>query len=128
MIWYLACRFSRRDEMLGYRDQLLAAGEQVRARWLTEETDMRAVDDDERERIAIMDAEDVTKSDGVLCFTEEPADNPAGSNRGGRHVEFGLGLALNKRVVVIGPRENVFCYLPNIEVFPDFQTFMEEGL
>lgn len=128
MIWYLAARFGRKEELLEYQLALQDAGEQVNARWLVEESDMRLVDHEERERIAIMDAEDVTKSDGVICFTEEPQDHPAGSNRGGRHVEFGLALALNKRVVVVGPRENVFCYLPNIEVFPDFQTFMEEGL
>lgn len=127
-MWYLAGRFGRKEEFLGYRKVLKKAGEQVQARWLTEETDMTVVDDEERERIAILDAEDVTKCDGVLCFTEDPDVEGPGRNRGGRHVELGLALALNKRVVVIGPRENVFCYLPNIEVFPDFQTFMEEGL
>lgn len=128
MIWYLAGRFGRKEEFLECKEQLEAVGESVRARWLTEESDMRLVDAEERTRIAIMDAEDVTKSDGILAFTEDPESRQNGNNRGGRHVELGLALALNKRVVVIGPRENVFCYLPNIEVFPDLGTFIEEGL
>jgi hypothetical protein len=37
---------------------------------------------------------------------------------GGRHVEFGLALAQGKRVIIVGPRENVFHYL-----LPDAQIF-----
>lgn len=128
MMWYLASRFGRKDELLGYKEQLEALGETVRARWLTEETDMNLTSEEGRIQIAIMDAEDVTKADGLIAFSEDPDVESPGNNRGGRHVELGLGIALNKRVVVIGPRENVFMYLPNIEVFPDFGTFIEEGL
>jgi hypothetical protein len=37
---------------------------------------------------------------------------------GGRHVEFGLALAQGKRMIMVGPRENVFHYL-----LPDSQIF-----
>lgn len=131
MRWYLAARFGRREEMKDIRAVLRSEGEEVHARWLDLETDMTdpLSTDEKRTRDAIMDAEDVTKCDGILCFTEDP-DNPnvTGRGRGGRHVEFGLALALNKRVVVIGPRENIFHWLPNIEVFPTLEDFTEEGL
>lgn len=38
-------------------------------------------------------------------------------SRGGRHVEFGMALAMDKRLVVVGPRENVFHLLPAVEQF-----------
>jgi hypothetical protein len=54
-------------------------------------------------------------ADAVIIFTEIPNATPA---TGGRHVEFGLALAQGKRVIVVGPRENVFHYL-----LPDSQIF-----
>jgi hypothetical protein len=54
-------------------------------------------------------------ADAVIIFTEIPNTVLA---TGGRHVEFGLALAQGKRVIVVGPRENVFHYLlPESQVF-----------
>ena len=47
-------------------------------------------------------------ADAVIVFTEMPNSVLA---TGGSHVEFGLALAQGKRVIVVGPRENVFHYL-----------------
>ena len=47
-------------------------------------------------------------ADTVIIFTEIPNTILA---TGGRHVEFGLALAQGKRVIIVGPRENVFHYL-----------------
>ena len=33
----------------------------------------------------------------------------------GHHVEFGYALAQGKRIILVGHRENVFNYLPEIE-------------
>jgi hypothetical protein len=54
-------------------------------------------------------------ADAVIIFTEIPNTILA---TGGRHVEFGLALAQGKRVIIVGPRENVFHYL-----LPDSQVF-----
>lgn len=51
-----------------------------------------------------------------LVFTE-PA-NPGGRNRGGRHVEYGIALALSKDIVVVGEPENVFHNLAGIVFAP----------
>ena len=40
------------------------------------------------------------------------------SGRGGRHVEFGLAIAWGKPVYLVGERENVFHWLPQVRVFP----------
>ena len=47
--------------------------------------------------------------------------------RGGRHVEFGMAIAAQKRIVVIGPRENIFHWLPMIEQFDTFDAFMDHA-
>lgn len=46
------------------------------------------------------------------------------ASRGGRHVEFGMALALGKRVIVVGPRENVFHLLPEVEVHVNWNDFV----
>jgi len=51
----------------------------------------------------------------VLLFFSEPPDSH--SKRGGRHVEFGLALAWGKRLMIVGPRENVFHCLPQVEQY-----------
>lgn len=46
------------------------------------------------------------------------------AGRGGRHVEFGLAVALGKRLIVIGHRENLFHHLPAVEFFESPQEMM----
>jgi hypothetical protein len=128
MRWYLAASFTRQEEMREFRNALLAAGEEVQARWVTSD-DHKMEDqptDDARARCAIEDLDDIAKSDGIINFTNNVGQGKR--NRGGRHAEFGVGLALNKRMVLIGPREHVFHYLPSVEIYSDFDAFMEEGL
>ena len=132
---YLAARYSRRLELCGYRDQLMELGITVTSRWLN---GMHQLDDqgvpigDNGERIfestdtavpkwrrwfAEHDRDDVLSADMLIAFTEEPR---SGNSRGGRHVELGLALGSGKRVVVVGPRENVFCWLPQVSWFQDW--------
>jgi hypothetical protein len=42
---------------------------------------------------------------------------------GGRHVEFGYGMAKGKRLVLIGERENVFHDHPSVEVYPTLSAW-----
>ena len=53
-------------------------------------------------------------ADVVISFTS------VGGGKGGRHVEFGYGLGLGKKMIVVGPRENVFHTLPQIEHYEDW--------
>jgi ketosteroid isomerase-like protein len=107
---YLAGRFSRRDEFNRYAAALRDAGYVVDARWLVEDHEWYGEQDEAAieaaRQFATDDLEDVARADLVFVFTE-PA-NPGGRNRGGRHVEYGIALALAKDIVIVGPPENVF--------------------
>lgn len=121
---YLAARYSRREELCGYRTQLEACGHTVTSRWLNgnHQIDDRGLSVEakanERERFACEDRDDVYAANVLIAFTEEPRSS---NSRGGRHVELGMAIGSRKMaVLVVGPRENVFCCLPEVTVFPAF--------
>lgn len=142
MIIYLAARYSRRLELCGYRDQLRALGHEVPARWLngahqistdgmplTEEGERKFEEghpdaDALRAGFARDDLDDVLAANLVVAFTEQPRSG-AGSSRGGRHVELGVAIGTGKRIAVVGPRENIFCWLPHIWHYPGWPSFLE---
>lgn len=106
---YLAARYSRHPEMLTYAEKLAEIGYDVRAEWITGLHD--GTSDEECARI---DFAEVQAADIVISFTEAPGEK-VGRGRGGRHVEFGIALGLRKRCIVVGYRENVFHFLPQVE-------------
>lgn len=123
---YLASRYSRREELCGYRDELVAIGHDVQARWLAGEHqwggaaaevarqyEIDGITPPEAALFARDDWEDVTGADLVIHFTEAPRS--MSSNRGGNHVEFGIALGQGKRVIAVGFRQNVFHLLPQVE-------------
>lgn len=117
---YLAARYTRRMELRGYADELRAVGHEITSRWLEgdHELDDRGLSAEgsaiERIRFAREDYADVAAAQLIICFTEPPRAEPS---RGGRHVEFGVALGLDKSIYVVGPRENVFYCLPWVAVF-----------
>ncbi len=136
---YLAARYSRRMELCAYRDQLRSMGYFVQARWLdgchqldnigtpigdNGESLVEAGDctkaSELRAKFASDDWIDVSTAEIVISFTEFPRSSP---NRGGRHVEFGIGLAFRARTIVVGHRENIFHWLPQVE----FATSWEQA-
>jgi hypothetical protein len=116
---YIASSYRRMEEMHKHARKLTDAGHKVTARWVYGGTE-----DMTREDGAIADFEDVVKADMVLVFTEGPLNCPHEQHTGGHHVEFGMGLALNKRVVLIGPRVNIFHHLPHVQVFDTLKAFL----
>lgn len=114
---YLATLFSRRAEMEVVADQLKAKGYDITARWVYGGEDGLS-----RPEIAILDIDDVDACDTVISYTL-----PCGSmhSGGGRHVEFGYGLAKGKRVVLIGERECIFHHFPSVEVYPSLDAWLE---
>lgn len=145
---YLAARYSRREELCGYREQLRAAGHTVQAVWLDGEhqisdtgkpigehgealvegtlrpgerlsqEDMSARAAALRQKFAQDDFRDVTMCELLIAFTEPPR---SGNSRGGRHVELGIALGHMKRVWIVGPRENIFCWLDDVRQFDNWQ-------
>jgi len=141
LTFYLAARYSRREELCAYRSDLEARGHVAPARWLLGKHQVhgleaaRAVEADgpvpaEAARaFATDDIEDLLASDVLVAFTEKPRTPLA--SRGGRHTEYGIALGLrhvgvsDRRIFVVGPIENVFHALPEVDGrFDDWSGFL----
>lgn len=98
---YLAAPYGEMLRMREWKDKLWLAGHICTARWLvgTEEGMPRS-------EAAQMDFDDIDAADAVVSMIL-----PKGTmfSSGGRHVEFGYGLAKGKLMIVVGTEaENVF--------------------
>jgi hypothetical protein len=119
---YLAARYSAQQKMRGVRDVLTGLGFEVTSSWI--DVDDHGVDgigpdemNTDPERCAPhaqLDVGDVLRADTVIVFTQWP------SSTGGRHVELGIALGAEKKVIVVGRRENIFQTLPQIDWYPDW--------
>lgn len=125
---YLAARYSRNDEMRDVRDVLTALGHEVTSRWIDQHggsllesivAERLNTGPAECSKYAEIDVADLMAADTVISFT-----SAEGGGKGGRHVELGLALGLAKRVIICGPRENVFHTLPAVEWYPDWQRLV----
>lgn len=115
---YLASQYARREELKAYADQLQSIGIDVTARWLNEAGELNGLvanhTDLDNSRMAIRDIEDIDKADTLFLFTNGAETKIV---RGAHHFEAGYAYGRGKRVVTIGPRDNVFHYLACIENF-----------
>ena len=125
---YLAARYSRMEELRGYAAEISAAGHVVTARWLDGGNGIPETDvvDGESAAFAVQDYCDLLSADAVISWTEPP--RVSSTARGGRHVEFGLGLAWGKRCIVVGPLENLFHALPDVEQYDRWGPEVLEAL
>ena len=113
---YLAARYERRGELLGYIERLADAGIEVTSTWLTLEMDNLA-------NAAQMDLNEIRSADMLIFFSEDPLTAWV---RGSRCVEYGYALAAGKQIIVIGQRENCFHWLlPDSAFFESVKTFVE---
>ncbi len=143
LTFYFAARYSRREELCAYKDELERWGHRVPARWLLGEHQVHgleaaraveatgAVPAKQARLFATDDVEDVLAADVIVSFTEAPRTS---ATRGGRHVELGIGLGLRRArrdlaapsLIIVGPLENVFHALPEIDgVFDTWDAFQE---
>lgn len=67
---------------------------------------------------AIKDKEDIDHSDVVVLFSEE---STTPTYRNGRMWEFGYAYGKGKKCVHVGPEENIFFVLPDIQQFKDVE-------
>jgi nucleoside 2-deoxyribosyltransferase len=111
---YLAAPFSWKDQMNIYASELRELGMEVTSRWLEEPhastTQLSELEEEQHSFYAKQDCQDISNAD-VLVFFSDPSKTIV---RGGRHVEFGIALALGMPVVVIGEKENIFHYSAGI--------------
>lgn len=71
--------------------------------------------------LSIRDLTDVCHCDVLISFTETEHRY----HRGARHVEMGIAIATKKELWVVGPRENVFHYLPWVRHFENWEQCRE---
>lgn len=117
---YLASRYTRREELLQYAKVLqLQHSWVVTSRWLLGHHERDSTNLADLQLWAEEDYEDVLSCDTLIAFTETDTTY----SRGGRHVEFGMALGYGKALIVIGPRENVFHNLPQVEHYDSFYQF-----
>ena len=123
---YIAARFSRRAEAHRLAQFLKEYGHTITSRWVLPDTDhvlptglSDQASDAERQRFALEDYDDVMAAQWCVSLMEEPRNN----SRGGRHVEFGMAVALGQFLTIIGPRETVFHHLPDVQHFDSLAAF-----
>lgn len=121
---YLASAYAERDRLNEYRAALESEGFTVTSRWLNGSHEITSTTEDFADglnaRFALEDWEDVAEADILIHFN--PMGN--GKGRGGRHVELGAAVAMGKLVFHVGPAENVFHFLPGVNLAPDFSTLL----
>jgi hypothetical protein len=115
----------RREELLfaATRLERLVENVEVVSRWI-----FRAPDaDDYTWNDAVEDLKDVLEASVMVSFT--------GGGRGGRHVEFGYAVGVDRpitggprRFVLIGAKEHIFHEKPGLEIYPDFSAFLDEEM
>lgn len=93
---YFSAPFSWRESLKPKRDELIDAGITVVSSWLD-------TNQGEAAALAELDLFDVRQCDVFVAFIP-----PNHEGHGGRHVEYGYALAMNKIVMRVGPRENIF--------------------
>ena len=118
---YIACSFrTDRPITLPRVAQLREMGIAVTSRWIdTEEwgNPLGSGDAELCQRYARQDFEDIDRADAVLFFTDGVSF--------GKFVEFGYACAKAKPVLVVGRPASVFCFLPNVQRFATWESFME---
>jgi nucleoside 2-deoxyribosyltransferase len=123
---YLAAGYSRKYEIRERAKELSELGVHVTSTWLQEPHDpnhqMGELTPENYREIAETDVKDILRAGAFALFTQDPT---VPFVRGGRMVEFGIALATGKLVCVIGPQENIFTYLPQVEVFATWEEFKE---
>jgi hypothetical protein len=123
---YFSARYSRLPELQGYAKELELLGHIVTSRWVEgqhQNFDRDSLEPGNRGAATAHLASslgDLTTADAVVSFTEEPG----AQTLGGRHVELGVAIAMDKTVFVIGPVENLFYLLAEDSRFDNFGQFV----
>ena len=120
---YICARFGRQEEAQAVADELRARGHEVTSTWLVQtDEEMGDYNDDLLTFFAEKDLDEIEKSNALLYLSEK-SDNRWG--RGGRHVEFGYALGLEKIIYVVGPQENVFHWKAGVNHWDEYEEFFK---
>ncbi len=116
---YFTARYSRRNELNGYRLDLEDLGIEVTSHWLVNDppAPISQLTETQWRELAETDRQDIERADALVAFTETA---PGGN--GGRHVEPGIGIGLGKKIIVVGEPEHLFHKLELVLSVPDWKA------
>ena len=123
---YLAAAYSQLAETREKAKELESIGLECTSRWLKETAPpnctMTDFTDSYLLSTAIVDIEDILAADVTVLFTtDEPLP------RGGRHFESGFAYGRGRKLMTVGPIENIFHFLPDtvhFEKWEDAKCFL----
>lgn len=120
---YMAAGFSRKNEIAEKSQELENLGIKVVSTWPWEDaapnSTMAEVGSDYLRKNARKDLNEILAADALILFTQDP-EKPF--VRGGRMHETGFAQALGKTLLICGPRENIFHYLPEFNQFDTWES------
>lgn len=131
---YIAAPYLKKEEMKVYAAKLRDLGIGVTSGWL-DEPDKPAMGpqdliNTQNREYAMRDVQDVMDADAMIFFT----DPTKTILRAGRHVEFGMILAINAMsqdedtmpIFVVGLEfENIFHHMPEVHHFQEWELALE---
>lgn len=126
---YLAARFSAKEQVKLYAKELADVNIECTSTWLDEAADPKTTLDKHSDsyllNTAMVDIKDMLRSNAVVFFAVDPKEP---TPRGGRHFELGFAYGKGIPCIVVGPKENIFHYLPDIKIVPTFEDAKMELL
>lgn len=119
---YIAAPFMKQEFIRGVCSDFEQAGIFVTSRWPWETEPAGGYTDKIHSNNAAIDLADIDMADAFVLDATQP------SGTGGKHVETGYAIAKDKRIVIVGGRENVFHYLPQISHVDTWEQAINELL
>lgn len=120
---YLAAQYSQKEKMKEIATKLREVDINVTSSWLEEvhppDSQMADVPQNNLLLYARTDLREIDQADWFVFHSVSPTTKTV---RGGRHVEFGYAIAKEKKILVVGPKENIFHHLPQIRHVREWST------
>lgn len=110
----------RKDPALKLRELMWESDLEVDSSWLDVEDYGSPKSFDSRARAAANCYAEVSRTDALVLIAEPDK----GLVKGGKFVEAGVALGMNKPVYIIGDRENTLMYLDGIKQFDTMEEFV----
>ena len=121
---YLASHYSRKDEIKRAARDLEYVGVKVSSTWhreyLASDTSLSdpKVSKAYWRSAAKRDFKELESATHLVFLSLSP---DVEFTRGAHCVEYGIALALRKHIIVVGPSQHIFCYLPGVKFFDSWK-------
>ena len=118
-------RLGRRPELREISAHLRSLGHEVVSSWVFEDSRDEELTDAQKMAAALRNYNDTSRANVVVLFGEKPGT--PGSERGGRHSDFGATFHVSSTItrIIVGPRENINCYWPGVVHVKDASALIE---